>query len=444
MDTMKLQGVELILSQATRMDLQWVGNSEVKRQLEAAWLILSNQDLPMNPRIIGKPGIGKTTLAYAVAREYSEEVYIFQCTVDTRPEDLLVTPVIGSEQQIRYHASPLVTAMLKGGVCILDEGNRMGEKSWASLAPLLDTRRYVESIVAGIKIPAHPNFRLAVTMNEDASTFDVPDYIQSRLQPQIEVGFPSEEEELEILRVNLPDAPDEVLKLVGEFLQRGHEENKAYTTRDGINISRYAVKLIHLNQNPIPEAVEQSLEQVMDPAAHAFFVENCMGPPESVLRPLEILLLGAPDSLELSFGLDALSKELRRREADAQADAGDDALDELDEDLDEDLDDDFDEDLDEDFDGEPEADLEQGLAGAVDVDFTDEDFEVPERASRPEPQKPSASGPKNQAAGGPKNQQSGPKTDSKGDPPKGPQSGSQADPQNDRQGKKNEPGDPGT
>jgi MoxR-like ATPase len=48
--------------------------------------------------------------------------------------------------------------MIRGGVAILDEGNRMSEKSWASLAPLLDNaRRYVESIVAGIKIKAHPS-----------------------------------------------------------------------------------------------------------------------------------------------------------------------------------------------------------------------------------------------------------------------------------------------
>lgn len=340
METMMIQGVELILSQPTQMELQWVGNNEVKRQLEAAWLILSNQDLPMNPRIIGKPGIGKTTLAYAVAREYTPDVYIFQCTVDTRPEDLLVTPVISSGQQIRYHASPLVTAMLKGGICILDEGNRMGEKSWASLAPLLDTRRYAESIVAGIKVPAHPNFRLAVTMNEDASTFDVPDYIQSRLQPQIEVGFPAPDEELEILQVNLPDAPAEVLRLVGEFLQRGHEENKAYTTRDGVNISRYAIKLIHLNQTPLADAVEQSLLQVLDEQAHAFFVENCMGPPESVLRPLEILLLGSSDRLQLGFDPEDLLDEFSEAFSEEFGDEPglDDSEDTFDEDLTEDPD----------------------------------------------------------------------------------------------------------
>jgi len=309
METMKIQGVELVLAQASEMELTWVGAKEVKRQLEASWLILSNQDLPMNPRIVGRPGIGKTTLAYAVAQDFVDKVYIFQCTVDTRPEDLLVTPVIGAEQKIRYHASSLVTAMLKGGICILDEGNRMGEKSWASLAPLLDMRRYVESIAAGIKIPAHPDFRLAVTMNDDASTFDVPDYIQSRLQPQIEVGFPSAEEELEILQVNLPEASEDVLKLVAEFLQRGHEEKKTYTTRDGVNIARYAVKLLHLEQFSVQEAVQKSLTQILDQAAQNFFQEQIMAPPEPVLTSLEVLLLGSPNSFEFIAEEDLLEED---------------------------------------------------------------------------------------------------------------------------------------
>ena len=64
------------------------------RQLLAAWLVVNEQDLPMNPRLLGKPGVGKTTLAYAAAKRMGREVYILQATVDTRPEDLLVTPVI--------------------------------------------------------------------------------------------------------------------------------------------------------------------------------------------------------------------------------------------------------------------------------------------------------------------------------------------------------------
>ncbi len=119
------------------------------RHLLAAWLVVSEQDLPpMNPRLLGKPGVGKTTLAYAAAKRMGRDVYILQATMDTRPEDLLVTPVLEGAGNLRYVASPLVSAMIRGGIAILDEGNRMSEKSWASLAPLLDNRRYVESIVA--------------------------------------------------------------------------------------------------------------------------------------------------------------------------------------------------------------------------------------------------------------------------------------------------------
>ena len=90
-------------------------------------------------------------MAYAAAKRLGREVYITQATADTRPEDLLITPVIEGVSRLKYVASPLVTAMIRGGVAILDEGNRMSEKSWASLAPLLDNRRYVESIVAALR-----------------------------------------------------------------------------------------------------------------------------------------------------------------------------------------------------------------------------------------------------------------------------------------------------
>ena len=188
-----VEGVPLHLGHPDELSVQWVGQDEVMRQLLAAWLVLDPQDLPMNPRLIGKPGVGKTTLAYAAARRLGCETYIMQATVDTRPEDLIVTPVIEGEGRLRYVASPIVTAMLRGGIAILDEGNRMSEKSWASLAPLLDNRRYVESIVAGVKIRAHPSFRMVATMNDDASTFDLPEYIHSRLQPQILIDFPERE-----------------------------------------------------------------------------------------------------------------------------------------------------------------------------------------------------------------------------------------------------------
>ncbi len=238
-----VEGIELNLAHPDELEVRWVGQEEAMRQLMAAWMVIDERDVPMNPRLLGKPGVGKTTMAYTAGKRLGREVYILQATVDTRPEDLLITPVIEGASNLKYVASPLVTAMIRGGVAILDEGNRMSEKSWASLAPLLDNRRYVESIVAGIKIKANPNFRLVATMNEDSSTFDLPEYIHSRLQPQILIDFPEREEELAILRENLPFSTEEVLQYVTDFLQQSHAADESYTVRDGVNIARYALKL---------------------------------------------------------------------------------------------------------------------------------------------------------------------------------------------------------
>ena len=258
MEKVNIDGVDLHLSEPDELPMSWVGQPELVTQVLAAWLVIGKGDLPLNPRLLGKPGVGKTTLAYHAGRTLKRPVYLFQATMDTRPEDLIVTPVISEGGKIRYMASSVVSAMIKGGVAIIDEGNRMSEKSWASLAPLMDSRRYVESIVAGIKIKAHPEFRLCTTMNDDASTFDLPEYIHSRLQPQIYIDFPEKDEELLILKSNLPFADHEILDYVVEFLQASHEADERYSVRDGINIARYALKRLDRGGEPFIGATRKS------------------------------------------------------------------------------------------------------------------------------------------------------------------------------------------
>jgi MoxR-like ATPase len=240
----EIDGVTLHLARPVHQVPTWIGQREVLLQVLAAWSLFSDDDQPLNPRLLGRPGVGKTTLACAAARELEREIYIVQATTDTRPEDLLVTPVLAPSGGVRYMASPLVTAMIRGGVCILDEGNRMSEKSWASLAPLLDHRRSIDSVVAGISVVADARFRFATTMNEDASTYEVPEYIHSRLMPQITIDFPDEDEEREILRTQVSGVDDEVLEYVLSFLRAAHLADLRYSVRDGINIARYAMKLV--------------------------------------------------------------------------------------------------------------------------------------------------------------------------------------------------------
>ncbi|MEE9612186.1 MAG: AAA family ATPase [Desulfatiglandales bacterium] len=280
MEKIVIDEVEVHLTQPDEVPMVWVGQEELIAQVVAAWMLIGEDDLPLHPRLVGKPGVGKTTLAYHAGRSLNKPVYLFQATMDTRPEDLIVTPVISDAGKVKYMASSVVSAMIKGGIAVIDEGNRMSEKSWASLAPLMDSRRYVESIVAGIKIKAHPDFRLCTTMNDDASTFELPEYIHSRLQPQIFIDFPEREEELLILEANLPFADEEVLDYVVDFLQTAHEADERYSVRDGINIARYALKrLVESGERltstdrkkKVIEYMKEAASMILDSTAAEYF-----------------------------------------------------------------------------------------------------------------------------------------------------------------------------
>ena len=97
----EINGIELVLSEPDEISvMRWIGGELYLNQLLAAWSIIDRDDIPLNPQILGKPGTGKTTLAYSAGRLLNLPVYIFQCTMDTRQEDLLITPVIAEDNKI--------------------------------------------------------------------------------------------------------------------------------------------------------------------------------------------------------------------------------------------------------------------------------------------------------------------------------------------------------
>ncbi|GAC1521218.1 MAG: AAA family ATPase [Polyangiales bacterium] len=263
MKTVVLDGVKVTLASPDAHDGEWLDYNEYALQLEAAWLRMSTVEPPLNPRLIGEPGLGKTTLACAVGRKLGREVYIFQCTMDTRPEDLLITPVLTGERRVEYRASSVVTAMIRGGVLLLDEGNRMPERSWASLAPLMDDRRTVESTLVGVKVHAHPDFRLCVTMNDDSSVFELPGYIQSRLKPKIEIVAPPWEMQEKIVRLKCPGVSDALLCAVFAELKQRATTARGDSIRDMLTLAQYAQKLQTMG---VAEPLQHAVKQVLQPA----------------------------------------------------------------------------------------------------------------------------------------------------------------------------------
>ncbi|MGB1925716.1 MAG: AAA family ATPase, partial [Rubripirellula sp.] len=98
----EIDGVLLKLSQPYTGSAPWIGQREILLQLLACWITVDESDLPLTPRLVGSPGMGKTQLVIAAAKEQGLPLYIYQCTADTRPEDLLVTPVLGQNGSISY------------------------------------------------------------------------------------------------------------------------------------------------------------------------------------------------------------------------------------------------------------------------------------------------------------------------------------------------------
>ena len=66
--TVNMDGVTLHLAHPDELPIRWVGQDELMKQLMAAWMIVEPRDVPMSPRLLGKPGVGTTTLAYVRAR----------------------------------------------------------------------------------------------------------------------------------------------------------------------------------------------------------------------------------------------------------------------------------------------------------------------------------------------------------------------------------------
>ena len=79
------------------------------------------------------------------------------------------------------------------------------------------------------------------------------------MQPQILLDFPEREEELAILKENLPFADAQILEYVTDFLQQAHAAEERFSIRDGINIIRYTMKLRSAGDDPLHDRISLPL-----------------------------------------------------------------------------------------------------------------------------------------------------------------------------------------
>ncbi len=280
METIEIEGKTLLLAFPDEQKIPWIGDKSYISQIQSAWS--SEHDTPFNPRIVGRVGMGRTTLAYSAGKIFKpnspSEIFVIHCSEKLTPEQILIYEVKKGDQS-EYHASPLVSAMVKGSICVVDECQYLSSETWASMSSLLD-QRYITSDVVGLKIHAHKNFRVVFTQNYEGKSKNkqkIPTYISTLLKPVININHPSRKHEMDVLQYFFPSLiPPKLVNHLVDFLQSSHFEDRPYSIRDCINILQCYTTLTPKGEDQEIDwnKLYKSVRQILDNQAIYFLNEQ--------------------------------------------------------------------------------------------------------------------------------------------------------------------------
>lgn len=141
------------------------------------------------------PGVGKTTIARAIAASVKGEWRRIQFTPDLLPSDVTgVTIFNQGNQEFEFHPGPVFA-----NVVIADEINRASPKTQSALLEVMEERHVT---VDGVRHAVPRPFLVVATQNpvEMDGTYRLPEAQLDRFGMRISVGYPSEAIEIEVLR----------------------------------------------------------------------------------------------------------------------------------------------------------------------------------------------------------------------------------------------------
>ena len=142
-----------------------------------------------------QPGVGKTTLAHALAKSVGLQFQRIQFTSDLLPADILGVSIFeGAGKGFEFHPGPVFTEML-----LADEINRAPPKSQSALLEAMEEQQVT---VEGTTRPLPDPFFVIATQNprEQAGTFPLPESQLDRFLMRIRLGYPDAQAERALLQ----------------------------------------------------------------------------------------------------------------------------------------------------------------------------------------------------------------------------------------------------
>jgi MoxR-like ATPase len=176
------------------------------------------------------PGVGKTTLAFTIAKAIDCEFLRVQCTSDLLPSDIIGVNIYNPEtREFEFRQGPLFA-----NIVLVDEINRTSPKTQSALLEAMSERRVsVERKTYRIPEP----FMVIATQNpiEYHGTFPLPESQLDRFMMHFRIGYPDHESEKQALldTRDFDDIEQVVHKLKkGDILEMQGAVNKVKVNRD--------------------------------------------------------------------------------------------------------------------------------------------------------------------------------------------------------------------
>ncbi len=200
----------------------------------------------------GVPGLAKTLLISTIARTLSLGFSRVQFTPDLMPSDITGTEVIEEDKSTGVRELRFVKGPIFANVILADEINRTPPKTQAAL---LEAMQEHQVSVGGVQHKLPQPFFVLATQNpiEQEGTYPLPEAQLDRFMLNIRIGYPTAEEELEIVRRTtsaVRGTPEAVL--TSAQITRVQELVRLVAVPD--YVTRYAIRLVRATR--VSEAFE--------------------------------------------------------------------------------------------------------------------------------------------------------------------------------------------